>query len=228
MSIEGDDMFKTYFLLFMIYSFLGWCGEVFVSFCQHKRFINRGFLMGPNCPIYGFGCVLISILLNKYVDDIVVIFCMSMILCSVLEYVTSFLMEVIFKMRWWDYSHLKFNINGRICLGYSVPFGLIGTFVILYVNPFFIHLFDLIPYWLLDVLVLILACLFVIDVIVSSNIIFNLKDFVRSSKKDSTEDLKKEIRKNMTNHKTLYMRLVNSFPDFQKIIKKPKKKLKKK
>lgn len=228
MSIEGDNMFRTYFLLFMIYSFLGWCGEVIVSFWQHKKFINRGFLMGPNCPIYGCGCVLISLLLSKYADDVIVIFCMSMILCSVLEYITSFIMESIFKMRWWDYSDLKFNINGRICISYSVPFGIIGTLVVLYINPFFIEIFGLVPNWIIDVVVILLACLFVVDVIVSSNIIFNLKDFVRSSKKDSTEDLKKEIKKNMLNNKTLYMRLVNSFPDFKKIIKKPKKKLKRK
>lgn len=220
-------MLSTYFLLFMIYSFIGWCGEIAISFLQNKRFINRGFLMGPICPIYGCGCVLLTWLLSKYANDLIVLFCLSMIICSILEYLTSWIMEIIFKMRWWDYSHLKFNINGRICLYYAAPFGIIGTVVVQYINPFFINLINHIPSVLYNISVVILASLFVLDVIVSSNVIFNLKNFVRASSKDSTEDLKKEIKKKMQVNTSLYMRLIKAFPDFKKIIKVPKAKKKK-
>lgn len=219
---------STYFLLFILYSFIGWCGEIVISFMQNKRFINRGFLMGPCCPIYGCGCVLLALLLSKYANDLVVLFCLSMIICSVLEYLTSWIMEIIFKMRWWDYSHLKFNINGRICLYYGAPFGVIGTLVVKYINPFLLNILDKIPAIYYNSFVVILACVFVLDVIVSSNVIFNLKNFVSASKKDSTEDLKKEIKKKMKINNSLYMRLIKAFPDFKKIIKVPNVKKKKK
>ncbi|MDE6284235.1 MAG: putative ABC transporter permease [Bacilli bacterium] len=218
-------MISIYFLLFILYSFIGWCGEIVIYYFINKRIINRGFLMGPCCPIYGCGCVLLTILLSKYTDDLVVLFCLSMIICSVLEYFTSWAMEVIFKMRWWDYSHIKFNVNGRICLTYAIPFGIIGTLVVKYINPFLIYWLNRMPNTLFNVITVVMACAFVLDVIVSSNVIFNLKNFVRDSKKDSTEDLKKEIKKKMVNNNSLYMRLVRAFPDFQKIIKNPRKKI---
>ena len=85
------------FLLFMTYSFIGWLMEVICKLIETKKIINRGFLIGPYCPIYGWGCLLITMLLNKYVDDPLVLFVMAIIICSILEYVTSYLMEKLFK-----------------------------------------------------------------------------------------------------------------------------------
>ena len=121
-------MYKTFSLiaLFLIYSFIGWIVEVSAFLIQDHKFVNRGFLIGPVVPIYGTGGILITILLTKYQSDPIVLFCMAVIVCSILEYLTSYVMEKIFKTRWWDYSNKKFNINGRICLEGLILFGLGG------------------------------------------------------------------------------------------------------
>ena len=113
---------EQYIALFFIYSFLGWVMESILETVRKKRFVNRGFLIGPYCPIYGAGVLLITILLAKYNDDIWITFLMSLLICGTLEYATSYIMEKIFKARWWDYSYRKFNINGRICLETLIPF----------------------------------------------------------------------------------------------------------
>ena len=75
---------------------------------KEKRFINRGFLIGPYCPVYGFGVVLITILLQKYTNDVIVLFFLAILICGTLEYATSYFMEKFFNARWWDYSKNKF------------------------------------------------------------------------------------------------------------------------
>ena len=103
-----------YFLLFMTYSILGWILEVSCKLVEKKKFVNRGFLIGPYCPIYGWGALIMTLLLNNYLNNIFTLFIMNILICSVLEYFTSYILEVIFKARWWDYSNKKFNINGPI------------------------------------------------------------------------------------------------------------------
>ena len=134
----GDFMLKhleLYFIIFLFYSFLGWTIEVFLKFIKYNRFVNRGFLIGPYLPIYGFGATFITFLLQKYSDDIIALFVFSMIICTILEYFTSFLMEKIFCARWWDYSNEKFNINGRVCLRNMIAFGILGILMMKYINP---------------------------------------------------------------------------------------------
>lgn len=98
---------EPYFLLFIIYSMIGWTIEVLLQFIEKKRLINRGFLIGPYCPIYGFGAVVMTLILDKYQDNLIILFGMSMLICTVLEYLTSYIMEKLFKARWWDYSQKK-------------------------------------------------------------------------------------------------------------------------
>ena len=86
-----------YFLLFLFYSFLGWVLEMVVCSIADKKVVNRGFLIGPYCPIYGSGCLLIISLLHKYQDDPFTLFIMAIIVCSLLEYFTSYIMEKLFK-----------------------------------------------------------------------------------------------------------------------------------
>ena len=116
--------------------------EVTLKYIELKRFINRGFLIGPYCPIYGCGAVLITLLLQKFVNDPITLFVYGIIICSILEYTTSFIMEKLFNARWWDYSTKKFNINGRICLETMIPFGLLGLAIVYIINPFFLKIFD--------------------------------------------------------------------------------------
>ena len=128
---------KIYFLLFIIYSFIGWLMETTLKSYEAKKFINRGFLIGPYCPIYGCGCILIILLLKKYEPYPLGLFCMSVVICTILEYLTSYFMEKLFNARWWDYSKRKFNINGRVCINTMIPFGILGTLMMYFINPFF-------------------------------------------------------------------------------------------
>ena len=106
--------FENYFLLFYVCSILGWLLEVACKYQQFHRFINRGFLIGPYCPIYGFGAVCICLALSRFTHDPAAVFSLAMIICGTLEYITSYAMEKLFHARWWDYSSKPFNLNGRV------------------------------------------------------------------------------------------------------------------
>lgn len=136
-------------------------------------------------------------------------------------------MEKIFKLRWWDYTNMKFNINGRICLETMVPFGIIGVIVVKYVNPFLLNLINKIDPHTLTIIVIILMSLFIIDILISCNVIFNLKTVTRNVTKDSTEEIKKAIHKFIHNNMFMYERIVKAFPNMSKIIKEQKEKAKK-
>lgn len=220
-------MFYTYFLLFIIYSFIGWLLELAFSYIQLKKVVNRGFLIGPYCPIYGAGCLLLIILLSDYADNILVLFALSIIVCSLLEYFTSLIMEKIFNLRWWDYSNMKFNINGRICLETMVPFGVIGVLVVKYFNPWLLSIINLFDSQTITIVVIILMSLFIIDVLVSCNVVFNLKNVTRNVTKDSTEEIKKAIHKFIHNNLFMYDRIIKAFPNMSKIIQDQKEKTKK-
>ena len=121
------DLVCRYFLLFFFCSMLGWLMEVTCKLFQFHRFINRGFLIGPYCPIYGFGAVFVTLLLSGFSDHPIAVFLLAMLVCGTLEYVTSYVMEKLFHARWWDYSQRKFNLNGRVCANTLIPFGLLGA-----------------------------------------------------------------------------------------------------
>ena len=132
-------IFEQWFLLFLVYSVLGWVWEsVFCSLWTTGHFVNRGFLNGPYCPIYGYGALLDLILLGR-VDDPLLLLFISGSLCCLLEYFTSVAMEKLFHARWWDYSHMRFHINGRICLLGFLAFGAFSVVLIRFVNPLIVQ-----------------------------------------------------------------------------------------
>ena len=216
-------MFYTYFLLYFIYSIIGWFLEIGLAFYEHKKFVNRGFLIGPYCPIYGVGCLLLTILLSKYINEPGVIFAFSIFICATLEYLTSYLMEKIFKLRWWDYSNMKFNINGRICLETLIPFGIIGVLVVKYISPFLINTVNSINFNVLIIINIIILSILITDILISFNVVFNLKNVTRNLNKDSTEEIKKAIYKFIHNNIFMYNRIVKAFPNMKKIINEQKK-----
>ena len=203
---------QMYFLLFMIYSILGWCLEVTCKAFEYKKFIDRGFLIGPYCPIYGWGAVLITFLLYRYSYDALVLFIMTTIVCGILEYLTSFFMEKLFKARWWDYSKRKFNINGRVCLNTMIPFGILGCLVIYVVHPFTTYLIGLLPTKVLQLIAIIIFILFLIDNVISFIVTFKLKNKIKNNNKDNTEYIRKEVLKWINNNSILYRRIKNSYP----------------
>ena len=120
----------------MVYSLLGWCGEmIYCSLCQGKLCEKRGFLNGPLCPIYGHGALVVLLCLDGGCENPLLTFLLGAVLTSAVEYVTSFAMEKLFHMRWWDYSQFRFHLNGRICLLNSALFGLASVFLCHAANP---------------------------------------------------------------------------------------------
>ncbi len=118
---------RSAFLLFILFAFVGWCCEVlYVGIFFEHKFVNRGFLTGPLCPIYGFGGAVILLLPAKLYSTWIPLFVASFFLCSIVEYIISWILEKMFHTLWWDYSKYKFNINGRVCLLNSTLFGLMG------------------------------------------------------------------------------------------------------
>ncbi len=204
-----------YFILFLIYSIIGWVMEVIFTLFKDKTLVNRGFLIGPYCPIYGCGCVLIILLLKRYSNDFFVLFIMSMVVCSILEYLTSYIMEKLFKARWWDYSDRKFNINGRICLETMIPFGLLGCLLMYVINPFISGFISKVPKDILNPISIVLFILFVIDNIASYSIITKLHLHTNKIVMDNTEEITKKVREYVTNYSKFGKRLMKSFPNLK-------------
>lgn len=165
--------YKAAFLIFIMFSVVGWISEVlYVGIFHEHKFVNRGFLYGPLCPVYGFGGIVILLLPPFLYSTWIPLFFASMILCTIVEYFVSWFMEKMFHARWWDYSHYKFNINGRICLLNSVLFGFMGLGVIRFVYPQMLRLLN----WLGDFVVMVSAD--VIGVILTIDIFLTVRKLV--------------------------------------------------
>lgn len=222
-------MFYSYCILFFIFSFLGWVMEVTLTLITDKKFVNRGFLLGPCCPIYGCGCLLLNLLLQNYVNNIIVLFILTMFTCSLLEYITSFLMEKIFKLRWWDYSQMRFNINGRICLETIIPFGLLGCFVTYVSNPIIFKYLEMLSELSLKIISGICFTIFLADNIISYNVIASFKKTVRTINKgeikDNTEEITRKVREILMGKSFFKKRLMEAYPNLQAKIKEKAKQI---
>ena len=204
-----------FFLLFITYSFLGWLMEVGCKLVESKKFVNRGFLLGPICPIYGYGVLGILFLIGSDTKDILAVFLKSILICSILEYFTSYIMEKMFKARWWDYSNKKYNINGRVCLETMLPFGILGTFIVYILNPLVLGGIKLIPDWVRNVLAIVLFIMYVIDNIISFKVMSSIKGEIKHQRTDNTELIKKRINKWLEKNSILYRRIKKAYPKFE-------------
>lgn len=206
---------------------------------KQKRFVNRGFLIGPYCPIYGFGSVIIIFYLERYKNDIITTFILGMFICSVLEYFTSYIMEKLFKARWWDYSERKFNLNGRICGENTVLFGLGGLFIIYIIQPLVSIFINSINVTILNYLTCLFFIIYITDAILSFKIINKLKASLSNIeiKKDSTQEFRNlardlingKIGDNKFNINIWQRRVIKAFPnvDLSKYISYKKRNIKK-
>ena len=132
--------------IFFVYAFLGWCTEVSYAALVSGRFVNRGFLNGPWCPVYGFGVVIVLAGLEPLRSNLLLLFVGSVALTSALEWLTGFVLEKLFHQRWWDYSDQPFNLGGYICLRFSIAWGLACLFVVEILQPTVAFLIRLIPH----------------------------------------------------------------------------------
>lgn len=225
--------FFTFFIYFFIYSVLGWILETLYCRMLDGKWTNRGFLFGPYCPIYGFGSLLIIAFLSNFIDSPIKVFFLGMIFTSLLEYITSFLLEKIFNAKWWDYSNRKFNINGRICLLNSLEFAALGIILTYLVHPILSSFVLNIPIELLQLISLALITIMGIDTGSTIATLLNLKERL-TALKESAEILKakkslqsklsefdlakelSEIRKNIASKRNYQIeRILEAFPDLE-------------
>lgn len=195
----NTTIISTWFLYFMVYSFLGWLAETFYCSALQQKIVERGFLTGPYCPIYGFGAIIVLILLDPYISHPLLLFFLGMILTSILEYAASYIMEKLFHMRWWDYSEHRFNINGRVCLWNSTLFGILCLVLTLLVHPPITEIIGKIPSFYLYIVSSLILLVFTVDCIYSvratiklSNHLIrieNLQEKIRAE----LEELKEEL-----------------------------------
>jgi len=150
---------------YFIYSFIGWCVEVCAAAVQKKKFINRGFVSGPLCPIYGTGAVAFAVFLPELRTNPFFLFLGGAILASFIEFVTGALLEKLFHKKWWDYSGIRFNFEGYICVRYSLLWGVFALILTYFINPAFAVLIHMIPQLLGVIALWVLAVLLVLDMV---------------------------------------------------------------
>ena len=204
-------------LLFFIYGFAGWCMEVILKYRQYHRFINRGFLTGPLLPIYGGGAVLITVIIGRLTSlesGFVMTFALSFVICGLVEYLTSLILEKIFHARWWDYSQKPMNLHGRIWIGNLILFGLAGVAIIHLLNPGLIYpLLNSFSLLVREAVTSFLLLVFAADCVVSFFVLKLVKRGIDSSEADNTEEISKEVRHILTNKSYFYSRFADAYPD---------------
>ena len=217
----------NFIMYFFIYSFMGWVLEVLCKLYETKKFVNRGFLMGPICPIYGSCMVLMTLLIGTGDKDILSIFLKSILVCSTSEYITSYVMEKVFKARWWDYSRRRFNINGRICLETMIPLGLMSTLALYFLQPKLHDFVAIFNFNLKLYLVIVLVIIFLFDYAGSCKVTRKIKIQIKKQKEDNTVAIKSQVTEWINQHSFLYKHVIRAFPNF-KVIDRVKKFLTKK
>lgn len=169
-------MLNNILLYFIIYSFLGWCLESVYKTILEKRFVNSGFLYGPLCPIYGFGAVIMILIFGLLPQNVFIIFLSSMILLTIWEYIVGVILEKLFKTKYWDYSNVKFNINGRVCLKNSIYWGILGVVFIFIIHPVVYKIINMLPVGIVFHLNIVLYISLITDMVITVNRILFIDD----------------------------------------------------
>lgn len=169
----------TILWLFVIYAFLGWCLEVIYATVHTGKFVNRGFLNGPYCPIYGVGMIIVIILLVPFKINLPVFLIGSVIVTTILELVTGYILERIFNQKWWDYSMNPFNLNGYVCLGQSLVWGVGSIFVIYILQPFVDNFINVMSGDIGRVVLIFILIVFVSDIVITITALFKVKKYSR-------------------------------------------------
>ncbi len=163
-----------YLWLFIIYAFIGWITEVIYATVTRGKFVNRGFLNGPVCPIYGFGVLLVIGLLLQVKGNILLLFLGSVLLTSMLEWLTGWTLEKIFHHKWWDYSDSPFNLNGYICLKFSLMWGMACVLIINVIHPLIIDFVSLIDIKIGKIFLSIFLTFIIVDTIATVQAVLKL------------------------------------------------------
>ncbi len=183
--------FYYVFYIFILYGFFGWIYESCLVSIQKKALINRGFLNGPIIPIYGFGALLVYVTFQGYEDDLLLAFIGGACLATLLEYVTSLIMELVFHTRWWDYSKFPFNLKGRVCLPVSLFWGLLTILMLRFFQPGINYVIGIIPRKYGEIMGYIILPLFTVDIVTT---------IISSVKFDKILARLHELRQDMTEY----------------------------
>ena len=179
------------FITFIFYAFLGWCFEMIHMGITTNEVVNRGFLNGPIIPIYGAGVLSILLLLKPLKHNIVLLTICIVLICSIIEYLTSYVMEKLFGLRWWDYENKPLNLHGRICFETMSMFTVMALFIVYYLDPVFQKMIDKVDTTYVVIISIILLIFFISDIIFSNMI---LNDYIRSQTKTKKKDKTPSIR----------------------------------
>ena len=152
---------------FFLYGFLGWCTEVAFQAVRQGKFVNRGFVNGPICSIYGFGVLSVLLVLEPLKDNLLILFLGSVVFTSVLEFLTGWVLEKLFHDKWWDYTNRPLNIKGYICLEFSLAWGVACVVVVDLIHPLIVKLVNLVPMTLGWILLAVFGTAWVADHIVT-------------------------------------------------------------
>lgn len=174
-------------LYFFVYGFLGWCTEVAFAAVKQRKFVNRGFLNGPICPIYGVGVTLVIIFLEPFTGSLPLLYVSSVILVTVLEGLTGWAMDKIFHNKWWDYSELPLNIGGYVCLLFSLIWGVACVLIVYLIHPLIHRGLAWLPHILGVILIVILGIALLTDLYVTSSAIFKFNKYLENLQKITDE-----------------------------------------
>lgn len=178
----------NYLLYFFIYGTLGWMLEVSFQSIKTGKFINRGFLNGPICPIYGIGASIVILFLSGIADsNKLMLFLGSIFIATVIELITGFLLDKIFHKHWWDYSDRRFNIGGYVCLEFSIAWGFLCLFLYDINHPLVQRMVDIIPYKAKIYILITLSIIIFIDFISTLNTLIGLNKRFKIIDKVNTE-----------------------------------------
>ena len=181
---------EQWLLLFYFYCLCGWIWESCFVSCKQRRWVNRGFLRGPLLPIYGSGAIIILFATLPVAGNLILVWLLGMLAATALEYVTGAAMEALFKVRYWDYSDKKCNLNGHICLSSSIAWGFFSILLVKFIHPPIARLLADVPAWLVDPLALALTVVFTVDVVQSVQAALDLRE-VLSKLTEENEDLRR-------------------------------------
>lgn len=202
--------------LYMIYSFIGWCGEVAVAAVKRHRFVNRGAVSGPFCPIYGLGDAVVAVFFPELKGNPLFLFLGGMVVNTFVEYVTGRIMEMSLHKKWWDYSDQKFNLGGYVCLKTSVLWGICTVLMIYVLNPVFTGLVGLIPKLWGEIILWVLFGLLIVDFIGTVIAVWGLKK--KNGRIDQIREGLGRTSKLLENTMTrrLQARMIKAYPNLEK------------
>lgn len=180
---------ETYRLIvyFFIYGFAGWCVEVAFASVKERKFVNRGFLNGPICPVYGVGVGAVVTLLEPWKEHILLLYVASVVLVTFIEWITGYAMDKIFHHKWWDYSQMPLNIGGYVCLLFSLVWGIACVIIMKVIHPLTEKLTEIMPFPLGMTLCIIFTAVLAADIAVTSAGILKLNKRMDAMEKIAAE-----------------------------------------